>query len=48
MLRIFANINKQDVIFSWTVGQNILEVNGKIIRIEASSAELLKLSASIR
>jgi hypothetical protein len=44
MIKIFANVNKQDVIYSCSLGQQLPIVNGKLIRLEINGSELLKLS----
>lgn len=42
MLKIFANHNKQDIVYSYTVGQSFPDVQGKLLRIELNGNELLK------
>lgn len=43
MLKILANCNKQDVIYSCTLGQSFPDVDGKLIQIELNGKELIKL-----
>lgn len=43
MLKIVANHNKQDITYSYTVGQTFPEVQGKLVRLEISGNELAKL-----
>lgn len=43
MLKIVTNHNKQDVIYSYSLGQNFPEIEGKLLRLELSGAELAKL-----
>ena len=43
MLKIFTNHNKQDVTYSYTVGQTFPNVEGKLLRIELNGNELLRL-----
>jgi hypothetical protein len=43
MLKIVVNHNKQDVIYSFTVGQTFPDVKGKLISVEVSGKELVKL-----
>ena len=43
MLKIVTNHNKQDVTYSYTLGQTFPEVEGKLLRIELNGAELAKL-----
>ena len=43
MLKIVANHNKQDIIYSFTVGQTFPAVEGKLISVEVSGKELSKL-----
>ena len=44
MIKIFANINKQDVVLSCSLEQALPEVNGKLLRLEINGNDLLKLS----
>lgn len=44
MIKIFVNVNKQDVVYSCSLGQQLPKVNGKLIRLEINGNELLKLS----
>jgi len=43
MLKIVANVNKQDVTYSYTVGQSFPKVEGKLISVELGGRELGKL-----
>lgn len=43
MLKIFANHNKQDITYSFSVGQAFPNVQGKLLRIEISGYELEQL-----
>lgn len=43
MLKIYSNHNKQDVSYSFKIGQSFPDVQGKLLRIEISSNELSKL-----
>lgn len=43
MLKIFANHNKQDVTYSYTLGQTFPDVQGKLLRVEISGNELSRL-----
>lgn len=38
-----ANVNKQDVTYSCTLGQSFPEVDGKLISLELNGKELIKL-----
>jgi hypothetical protein len=42
MLKIITNHNKQDVVYSFTLGQNFPNIEGKLLRVELSGAELSK------
>lgn len=45
MVKIIANVNKQDVIFSFTLGQSFPErLDGKLVSIEINGKELLRLA----
>lgn len=44
MIKIFANLNKQDVVYSYSLGQPFPEILGKLLRVEINGNELLKLS----
>ena len=44
MLKIITNHNKQDIIYSYTVGQVFPDIKGKLLRLEISGSELLKLN----
>jgi len=43
MLKIIANVKKQDVTYSYTLGQSFPTVEGKLISVELSGKELSKL-----
>lgn len=43
MLKIVVNHNKQDITYSYTLGQTFPNVEGKLLRLELSGAELAKL-----
>ena len=43
MLKIVTNHNKQDVTYSYTLGQAFPDIQGKLLRIELSGNELAKL-----
>lgn len=43
MLKIMTNHNKQDIIYSYTLGQTFPEVQGKLLQVELSGKELAKL-----
>lgn len=43
MLKIYSNHNKQDVSYSFKIGQSFPSVQGKLLRIEISGSELSKL-----
>ena len=43
MLKIVTNHNKQDVTYSFTIGQEFPEVQGKLLRVELNGQELQKL-----
>lgn len=40
MLKIVTNHNKQDITYSYTVGQVFPDVQGKLLRIELNGSEL--------
>lgn len=40
MIRIVANHNKQDVVYSYTIGQTFPKVEGKLLSVEVSGKEL--------
>lgn len=42
MLKIISNHNKKDINYSFTIGQNFPVIEGKLLRVELSGAELLK------
>lgn len=43
MLKIVTNHNKQDITYSYTVGQTFPDIQGKLISIELSGKELQEL-----
>jgi hypothetical protein len=43
MLKIYSNYNKQDVSYSFSIGQAFPDVKGKLLRIEMNGKELSKL-----
>ena len=43
MLKIVTNHNKQDVIYTYTVGQTFPDIQGKLIQVELSGKELARL-----
>lgn len=43
MLKIIANHNKQEVTYSFTIGQTFPDVQGKLVRLELNGNELQKL-----
>lgn len=43
MVKIVANHNKQEITYSYTIGQTFPTVEGKLIRIEVNGNELSKL-----
>lgn len=43
MLKIFCNHERQDITYSYTLGQVFPDVKGKLLRIEMSGKELDKL-----
>jgi len=43
MLKIITNHNKQDVTYSYTIGQTFPDVQGKLLRVEISGNELVRL-----
>jgi hypothetical protein len=43
MLKIIANHNKQDITYSFTVGQSFPDIKGKLVSVEVSGKELSKL-----
>lgn len=44
MVKIFANVDRRDVVYSCSLGQQLPTVNGKLLRLEINGNELLKLS----
>ena len=43
MLKIITNHNKQDIVYSFTIGQTFPDIQGKLLRLELNGNELLKL-----
>jgi hypothetical protein len=43
MLKITVNHNKQDIVYSYTLGQSFPDVKGKLIQLELNGKELVKL-----
>ncbi len=43
MLKIYSNHNKQDITYSFTMGQSFPKIEGKLLRVEINGAELQKL-----
>jgi hypothetical protein len=43
MLRIIVNINRQDIVQTYTAGQSWPTLNGKLVSVEASGKELQRL-----
>ncbi len=43
MLKIVTNHNKQDITYSYTIGQTFPDIKGKLLRIEISGNELSRL-----
>lgn len=43
MLKIFANHNKQDVVYSFVIGKNFPDIQGKLLRVEINGNELMML-----
>lgn len=43
MLKIFCNHEKQDITYSYTLGQAFPDVKGKLLRVEMNGKELDKL-----
>lgn len=46
MVKIVANVNKQDVTVSWSLGQTFPHVEGKLISVEVGGMELVQLIAA--
>lgn len=46
MLKIITNHNKEDVTYSFTIGQTFPDIQGKLLRIEVNGNELEKLMES--
>jgi hypothetical protein len=43
MVKIIANHNKQEVTYSYALGQNFPDVQGKLLLVEVNGKELTKL-----
>ena len=43
MIKIVSNHNRQDVTYSYTLGQTFPDVEGKLLSVEVSGKELSKL-----
>lgn len=43
MLKITCNHNKQDVTYTYTLGQTFPDVQGKLLQVELSGKELARL-----
>lgn len=46
MLKIVCNYEKQEVTYSYTLGQTFPDVKGKLLRVEANGKELEKIRES--
>ncbi len=44
MIKIYCNHNKQNITYSFTLGQSFPILQGKLLRIEINGNELLKLT----
>lgn len=42
MLKIITNHNKQDITYSYTIGQTFPDIQGKLLQIELSGKELAR------
>lgn len=40
MIRIFTNVNRQDVVLTYSSGQRFPKIEGKLVSVEASGREL--------
>lgn len=45
MLSVYTEHNKQPIVYTYTSGQNFPDIKGKILRLELSGKELIKLSS---
>ena len=45
MVKIYANHDKKNVIYSWSLGQTLPKIDGKLLRLEINGNELMKLSS---
>lgn len=43
MIKIYSNHNKEDIVYSFSMGQAFPDVLGKLQRVEVNGAELQKL-----
>lgn len=43
MLKIVTNHNRQDVIYTYTIGQTFPDIQGKLLQVELSGKELARL-----
>lgn len=43
MLKIVTNHNKQDVTYTYTIGQTFPDIQGKLLQLELSGKELARL-----
>ena len=43
MLKIVTNHNKQDVTYTYTMGQTFPDIQGKLLQVELSGKELARL-----
>lgn len=43
MLKIITNHNKQDITYTYTIGQTFPDIQGKLLQLELSGKELAKL-----
>jgi hypothetical protein len=43
MLKIITNHNKQDVTYTYTIGQTFPDIQGKLLQLELSGKELARL-----
>lgn len=44
MIKIFTNHNKQDIVYSFSIGQVFPDILGKLLKIEINGNELLRLN----
>ncbi len=43
MLKIVTNHNKQDITYTYTIGQTFPDIQGKLLQVELSGKELARL-----